>query len=66
MQSMHPYKNGIGTQPSEQSPPVNKDRFFSSEGRSLFASLTVYMCMIDGAHIPLKLEVVLALNTELA
>ena len=41
-QSMHPYENIISTQPSKQIPPVNKDRFFSSLGRSLFASFTVF------------------------
>ena len=29
MQSMHPYENSISNQPPEQSPPVNKDRFFN-------------------------------------
>ena len=38
---MHPYENSISKQPPEQSPPVNKDRLFTSQGRSLFASLTV-------------------------
>ena len=32
MQSMHPYENSISNQPPEQSPPVNKDRFFYFPG----------------------------------
>ena len=43
MQSVYPYAKSISNQPPEQSPPVNKDRFFTSQGRSLFASSTVYI-----------------------
>ena len=41
MQSMHPYEKSISNQRPEQSPPVAKDGFLTSQGRSLFASLTV-------------------------
>ena len=47
MQSMHPYENSISNQRPEQSPPVDKDGFLTSQGRSLFASLTVFALPIE-------------------
>ena len=64
MQSMHPYENSISNQPPEQSPPVNKDRFFTSQGWSLFASLTVTGKIMITSNI-LNIEKVMKIKEDI-